>query len=109
MLFPLASELEDSNLYNWPNIVVKNPGKRPVALWPDERIDQLIGLVRDINGGVNHAALERLLPLCGRTNFLTESERVKLAKAIWGDESEISVFPKTNFYPHVFLALLSFP
>ncbi|MGC5883216.1 SIR2 family NAD-dependent protein deacylase, partial [Ralstonia pseudosolanacearum] len=61
--FPLAQEIGGNNTHRWPNPVVEHPGERVVSSVVDERISQLIGIVRGAVGASRAAPLLRLLPL----------------------------------------------
>jgi hypothetical protein len=103
--FPLAHEIEGRDGPEWPNPVIKYPGERPLSSVIDERIAQLIEAVRAARDSSRRDSLLRLLPLCRRSNFLTEAERNNLADAIWGDVPEYAVLPETGLLPHALLIL----
>ncbi|MBC8726634.1 hypothetical protein F6X37_35585, partial [Paraburkholderia sp. 31.1] len=103
--FPLAHEIEGRDGPEWPNPVIKYPGERPLSSVIDERIAQLIEAVRAARDSSRRDSLLRLLPLCRKSNFLTEAERNNLADAIWGDVPEYAVLPETGLLPHALLIL----
>jgi hypothetical protein len=51
------------------------------------------------------AALERLLPLVKKENFLMQAECVSLATALWGSDPAYQKLPETGLFPHALLLL----
>ncbi len=103
--FPLPREIVGGDDYRWPNPVIDHPYVRGAYPTIDARIAQLIAAVATSNGESRRAPLLRLLPLAAKDDFFTQTERERLAAAVWGDSPEYQVLPETGLLPHALLLL----
>ncbi len=106
LIFPLPSEVGVLNLPHWPNPVIQYPNARSTYNNIGNRIHQLIEAVASIGSTSRTAALQRLLPLVEKEQFLSPTESAKLAEALWGASPDYQKLPETGLLPH---ALLLFP
>jgi hypothetical protein len=105
LAFPLQQEVMRGGFPSWPNPVIKHPHARGVDPVIDLRIAQLTAAVASTKGDSISAPLLRLLPLAANAGFLTQTERERLAAAIWGDSPEYQVLPETGLLPGALLLL----
>lgn len=105
LVFPLQREVKCRDFPRWPNPVIDHPNVRDAYPAIGERIAQLIAAVESSNGQSRSAPLLRLLPLAAKADFLTQTERGRLARAIWGNSPEYKVLPETGLLPHALLLL----
>lgn len=105
LAFPLQSEVVCRDFPRWPNPVIEHPHARDAYPAIGVRIGQLIAAVETSNGQSRSAPLCRLLPLVAKDGFLTQTERERLAGAVWGDCHERQILPETGLLPHALLLL----
>ena len=103
--FPLQREVMNDDTPRWPNPVIHHPNDRDASPAIGVRIAQLIAAVGSSNGGSRAAPLVRLLPLATKAGFLTQTERERLAAALWGESPDYQVLPETGLHPHALLLL----
>ncbi|MHB8321025.1 MAG: SIR2 family NAD-dependent protein deacylase [Acidithiobacillus sp.] len=103
--FPLPREIVGGDDYHWPNPVIDHPYVRGAYPTIDARIAQMVAAVATSNGESRRAPLLRLLPLAAKDDFFTQTEREKLAAAVWGVSPEYQVMPETGLPPHALLLL----
>ncbi|MBD0986512.1 SIR2 family protein [Klebsiella michiganensis] len=104
LMFPLASEIETVGPKEWINPIIENPGNREQNSAIDRRIDEIIDRISPCSSQ-SAPSLLRLLPLI-ENNFLTESEKNKIADQIWGANPDYQKLPNTGLY---FYSLLKIP
>lgn len=104
LMFPLASEVETIGPKEWINPIIENPGKREQNSAIDRRIDEIIDLISPYSS-LSAPSLLRLLPLI-ENDFLTESEKSKIADQVWGPNPDYQNLPDTGLY---FYSLLKIP
>ncbi len=105
LAFPLPDGATNCTPDPWPNPVIEDPGDRNAHGAIDRPIDRLIGSVEEGMPVERISALARLLPLVRAEGFLTDAERQKLAKALWGETPGYQNLPWSDVLPHVFLIL----
>jgi len=105
LAFPLQCEIGHSNSPPWPNPCIDYPNARNTYINLESRIHQLIVAVAHIGSNSRVAALERLLPLAKKEDFLTQAERASLAAALWGSAPDYQNLPETGLFPHALLLL----
>ena len=105
LMFPLQCEIKYKDHPEWPNPIVRIPGVRPQNAALDRRIDEIIDLVAPCSR-LSAPALLRLLPLI-RGDFLSESERRKIANKVWGDAPAYQSLPETGLLKYLLLELPS--
>lgn len=107
LAFPLQSEVINGSSPPWPNPCIDYPNARSayININLETRIHQLIVAVAHIGLTTRAAALERLLPLVKKENFLTQVECASLATALWGSEPDYQKLPETGLFPHALLLL----
>jgi len=105
LAFPLQSEIGHSNSPPWPNPCIDYPNARNTYINLESRIHQLIVAVEHIGSNSRVAALERLLPLAKKEDFLTQAECASLATALWGNPPDDQNLPETGLFPHALLLL----
>jgi hypothetical protein len=88
-----------------PNPVIESLGPRDSYVGIEVRLNELIEAVLPLGTDSSEEALLRLLPLVEKENFLSNAEREKLAKAIWGDAPDFEVLPAIGLRPHALLIL----
>ena len=103
LLFPLQTEISVKDHKEWPNPVIKFPGSRGQNTILDRRIDEIIDGIAPCSSN-SGPALSRLLPLI-REGFLTDAERQKIAKKIWGANPDYQTLPETGLLRYVLLDL----
>ncbi|AGU51537.1 hypothetical protein VAPA_1c44640 [Variovorax paradoxus B4] len=103
--FPLQSEINLGDFPRWPDPAIKKPGERGLNPTLDRRIDEIIEKVGPCSKA-SASALLRLLPLIA-ADFLTEVEKEKCARMIWGCESVGSLVPETGLFKSALLELPS--
>lgn len=129
--FPLPSE---KNSYEWPELIINNPGSRgtnpKISLRILEMIESIAKstiaprplITNPVEGipsdwveklnqssslpGISTSTIARLLPLVTK-GFTTEAENIHLATAIYGTDYKFDILPNTNLYPHTFSLLPS--
>ncbi|WP_223151168.1 SIR2 family NAD-dependent protein deacylase [Achromobacter xylosoxidans] len=101
--FPLSNEIGVNDRKEWPNPVVKYPGKRKQDSALDRRIDEIIDLIAPCSSQ-SAPALMRLLPLIEKC-FLTDLELKKIAEKVWGSDPDIHALPETGLLRYVLLEL----
>lgn len=105
LAFPLQSEVERSEFSRWPNPIIEYPNVRCAYANLEDRIHQLIAAVASIDSTSRTAALQRLLPLVKKEDFLTPDECARLAAALWGSAPDYKNLPQTGLLPHALLLL----
>lgn len=105
LAFPLQSEVMNGNSPPWPNPCIGYPNARNTYINLENRIHQLIAAIEHIGSSSRAAALERLLPLAKKEDFLTQAERASLAAALWGSAPDYQNLPETGLFPHALLLL----
>lgn len=105
LLFSLQSEIGAQGHKEWPNPVIKYPGKRVASAGLDRRIDEIIDCIAPCSPA-SSTALLRLLPLI-ENSFLTDGELQKIAEKIWDIAPDYQVLPETGLLKYVLLKLPS--
>ena len=103
--YPLQSEVTNASSPRWPNPCIDYPNDRNTYSNLENRIHQLIDSVANSVSGTRTSALQRLLPLAKKDNFLTQAERASLATALWGSAPDYQTLPETGLFPHALLLL----
>lgn len=103
LLFPLKTEINVADHFEWPNPVIRAVGKREQSTMLDRRIDEIIDAIEPCSV-LSAPALIRLLPLLEQ-GFLTDAERNKIADNIWGSISDEDTLPETGLLKYVLLDL----
>jgi len=104
LLFPLQTEIRiKEHPKQWPNPVIRLPGSRVINASLDRRIDEIIDSIAPCSYK-SAPALLRLLPLLD-AGFLSETEREKIGRKIWGDSPDYQTLPQTGLLPHALLTL----
>lgn len=105
LLFPLPTEIGSTNHNKWPNPVIKYPGKRSQDTVLGRRIDEVIDKIAPCSSA-SSSALLRLLPLI-ESDFLTDTEKKKIAEKIWGANPDYQALPETGLLKYVLLEIPS--
>lgn len=106
--FPLISEISikgQRSRLGWVNPIIEYPGERPHDPALNRRIDEIIGHI-DVVTPNHGTALMRMLPLLSQ-GFLTDAERQKIAKNVWGREPDYQTLPSTGLLIYVLLEIPS--
>lgn len=107
LAFPLQSEVMDKDFPRFPNPVINHHNARnfyPPSM--GRRIEELIAVVTPEGSVSSTSALLRFIPLLKEEGFLTQTERDKLASALWGNKPDYQALPNLiGLFPHVLLLL----
>ena len=107
LAFPLQSEVMDKDFPRFPNPVINHYNARdsyPSSI--ERRIEELIAVVTQEGSVSSTSALVRFIPLLKGEGFLTQTERDKLASALWGNEPDYQALPNLiGLLPHALLLL----
>lgn len=105
LAFPLQSEIMGRDFPSWPNPIINHPNVRETYPGIETRISALISVINPNGSSSCTDALLRLVPLVKKENFLTLTEREKLAAALWGKTPDYKTLPNTGLYHHILLIL----
>lgn len=106
LAFPLQSEVMNSDFPRCPNPVIKHPDARETYPGIEKRVGELIEALTPSGSISGQSALLRLLPLAEKEEFLTPTEREKLANALWGSAADYQTLPNiADLFPHALLLL----
>ncbi|MDC6381456.1 SIR2 family protein [Pseudomonas graminis] len=103
--FPLKSEIGITDHKDWPNPIIKHPGKRKQDSALEKRVDEIIDCISPCSTK-SAPALLRLFPLI-EEEFITSDELNKISEKIWGGELNPTTLPDIGLFKYTLLQLPS--
>ncbi|MDR9837854.1 SIR2 family NAD-dependent protein deacylase [Herbaspirillum huttiense] len=101
----LQLPLDDHDFRDWPSPTLSAVYPRVSYSRIDHLLDKLISSIdlANKNPRKNTLVLARLLCLVEAPNFLSKSERERIADGIWGHNPNYTHLPNTDYFPHAWL------